>query len=113
MRRLGYARQILHDAAVVTATGGELECFNKNNGAYTVVTFQVTGISGDTIDFQGTIDNTNWGAIRVTPLATGTVATSTTVDGLFQVTVTGLLKVRANLTRVSGTVTVIAVAVAA
>lgn len=115
MRRLPYAYEILHNAAVATGDGALLELWNLNDGAFGKVAFQIEGISGDTITFEGSIDGSTYYALAVTPIASsGTEATTATADGIwFPTRVAGLRYVRARLTRVSGTVTVVAVAVAA
>jgi hypothetical protein len=104
----------MHIAATATGIGTALYKMDWSNGASSYVTIQVEGISGDTITFEGTIDNDTWYALRFTPLTTGTAATTATADGIYQSTlpVLGLLKVRARIsTYGSGTITVSGVAV--
>ena len=96
----------MQTAAVATGNGTVVTCID-DQGAYKVAGIQITGISGDTITFEATIDGTNWVALRCTPIATGTVATTATADGIYQVDVTGLYKIRARVSTYSaGTITV-------
>ncbi len=99
----------MHSAATATADGVLLNTLDGSDGASSYVTIQIEGISGDTITFEGTIDNDTWYALRFTPLTSGTVATTATADGLYQSTlpVLGLKYVRARIsTYGSGTITV-------
>jgi hypothetical protein len=97
----------LHDAEAGTADGTTLEINDYTTGcAGYVVGVQLTGISGETITWEATIDGENWVAFRVEPLATGTFATTATANGLYRVEVSGLLKFRARIsTGGSGAVT--------
>ena len=97
-------------AAVATGNGTVIVTTEVDGGAMTAVTFQVTGISGDTITWEATIDGANWVAVQVTNLNDGSDATTATANGLYRFTCLGLMQVRARLTRVSGTVYVTGVA---
>lgn len=60
-----------------------------------------------TVTFEGTLDDTNWVAIRARNLNTGAVVTSTSESGLFLLPVNGLSQIRARVSAfTSGTVTV-------
>lgn len=77
-------------------------------GGLAAVGLQVTGISGDTITIEGTIDGTNWVAIRALNLATGAVATTITANGIYQVPVAGLDQLRSRIsTYGAGTITAV------
>ena len=68
---------------------------------------QVEGITSATITFEGTIDRSTWYAIQVMNVNDGSVATTTTADGLFVCSVAGLREVRARIsTYATGTITV-------
>jgi len=100
-------------AATATGNGTAIETVDLDGGAVTTVTFQVTGISGDTITWEGTIDGTNWAAIQVISLATGTAATTATANGLYRVVVLGIAQIRARIsTYGAGTIYVTGVACA-
>lgn len=89
----------MHSGATATGNGTSLQTLDGSNGASSYATIQLEGISGDTITFEGTIDNSTWYALRFTPLTTGTAATTATADGIYQSTlpVLGLLYVRARI----------------
>jgi hypothetical protein len=67
---------------------------------------QITGTWSGTLQFDGTIDNTNWQQIRAVQFG-GTLVGGTTVNGLFFIQVGGLAAVRIIATAwASGTATV-------
>lgn len=91
-----------HDSVVVTAAGTAMDVRGLSS-----VGIQAEGITTATITFQGTIDGSTWYAIQAVNQNDGSVATTTTADGLFMVPVAGLKQVRANLTSwTAGTVIV-------
>ena len=95
--------------AAATGNGTVMYPCTASDGAMELHTVQVQGINGDTVTFEAYLDEVpTWVAIQYTSLATGTAATSTTADGIFQSTkpVSGLTQVRARLTRVNGTVVI-------
>jgi len=102
----------MHVAETGEENGATVDCINGTDGAFSAVTMHVEGVSGDTITFEATIDNTNWIAIQATNLTTGAEATTATADGLYRIIVMGLRKVRARIsTGGSGTVYVTALCV--
>lgn len=103
-------RVILHEGATATGSGDVISCMSVSGGTLNTVAFSVEGISGDTITFEVTMDDTNWYALRATGVTSGTVATTATADGLYTATVTGMLNARARISTYSaGTITIIAV----
>jgi len=71
------------------------------------VVYQIFGTWAGTITFEGTIDGTTWATVRAEPLSTGTLATTTTGNGLFRIDASGLFKTRTRFsTDTSGTVSV-------
>ncbi len=94
-------RVTFHTAAVATANGAVADVAN-----YDVIGIQITGISGDTITWETSIDGTNWVGLLVAPVTTGTAALTSTADGVFALDCSGLALIRARLTRSAGTVTV-------
>jgi hypothetical protein len=104
--------------ASATSNGTVQYPTEASGGAYTLHTVQITGISGDTITFEGTgaaTDETaTWVAIQYTNLNSGTAANTATADGIYQSTkpVSGLMQIRARLTRSAGTVVIWGVLVA-
>lgn len=104
---------LMHNGTAATGNGTALSTLDASNGASSYVTLQLEGISGDTITFEGTIDNDTWYAIKFTNLTSGTAATTATADGLYQSTlpVLGLVQVRARVSTYSaGTIIVSGVA---
>ena len=106
-------QRTLHSGATATADGTALPCEDGRTGAKTVAIFQITGITTATITFKGTVDGTNYVAIPVTNLNSGTAATTATADGIYRVTCIGLLNMLADITAyTSGTIIVTGKAVA-
>lgn len=100
-------------AAVATGNGTVIDTTIISDGALTVVTMQITGITTATITFEATIDGTNWVAVQASNLNDGTDATTATADGIYRLTCLGLLKVRARVSAwTSGTIYVTGVACA-
>jgi len=97
----------MQNAAVATGNGTAMECTAATRGAMTVLTMQVQGITTATITFEATIDGSNWVAVQATNLNSGSAATTATADGLYRLTVLGLVSVRARISAwTSGTITV-------
>ena len=103
----GLERQkVMQSAAVATGNGTAVNTIDVD-GAFTVLTMQVTGITTATITFEATIDGTNWVAVLATNLNNGTDATTATANGLYRITCLGLRQVRARISAwTSGTITV-------
>jgi hypothetical protein len=67
---------------------------------------QVTGTFSGTLQFEMTIDGTNYAAVQATSVTTGTAATTTTATGVFFFNVVGANAVRvASTAWTSGTAT--------
>lgn len=87
----------------VTGTGNGNVLNTQGWGALTV---QVTGITTATVTFEATADGSNWNPLGCAT-GTGTIASSTTSNGLFICSIPGLLAVRAPVSAyTSGTITV-------
>lgn len=68
---------------------------------------QVTGTFSGTLQFEMTIDGTNFVAVSTTSVTTGTAATTTTATGVFFYNVVGAMSVRVSSTAwTSGTAVV-------
>lgn len=92
----------LHSAAAATANGEAFDAIG-----YDSVVVQVTGSSPvGTITFEGSVDGTTFVSLLAMNLATGAVATTTTVVGDFAIPLAGIRVFRARLTFTSGTWTV-------
>ena len=102
----------LHNAATATSNGSVLACIHPDKGALSIASFQITGISGDTITFEVNVDEANWVGILVENVTSGVEATTATANGCYRCTVAGMKQIRARLTRSAGTVTVIGVVLA-
>jgi hypothetical protein len=59
---------------------------------------QVTGTFSGTLQFEMSIDGTNFVAVQATNVATGAIATTTTATGIFKYDVVGALVVRTRAT---------------
>lgn len=102
----------LQGSAVATGNGTSVDCVD-GDGAYTLLTVQVQGITTATITWEATIDESTWVAVPFTNLATGTAATTATADGLYRFTIAGLVSVRARISSyTSGTINVRGILVA-
>lgn len=98
--------------ATGTGNGTAIACTDVGEGGYTTLTMQVTGISGDTVTFEGTVDDSNWVAMQAENLNDGVKGTTATADGLYRATVLGLSQVRARISTYSaGTIYVTGIAV--
>lgn len=76
------------------------------------VAVQVSGTFSATVNFEGTVDGTNWLAVQGVNAGTGAVVSAATAPGLFLIPVAGLDKFRARVSGyTSGSVTVTARAV--
>lgn len=74
---------------------------------------QVTGSFSGTLQFEMTLDGTNFVAVQATNVTTAAIATTTTATGVFQFDVVGALVVRVRSTAwTSGTATVTVVGLA-
>ncbi len=108
MQSPGYFKADLpmQTAAVATGNGTAVKCID-DQGAYKTAAIQIVGITTATITFEATINDSNWVALRCTPIATGTAATTATADGIYQVDVSALSQIRARISAwTSGTITV-------
>ncbi len=98
---------ITHDAAVATANGAVVNLAHPADGHYPTVAVQVEGISGDTITFEASLDNSNWYSVELTSIgASATKATTATADGIMWGFLPAVPYFRTRLTRSAGTVTV-------
>jgi hypothetical protein len=95
------ARMAFHTAAVASATGTVIDV-----GGLEFVCVQVTGISGDSIAWEATVDGSTWVGVLATNQTTGSAALTATANGLYAMNCAGYAQLRANLTRSAGTVTV-------
>ncbi len=86
-----------------TAVGSTTIAFRHfTNGG---VGIQITGITSATVTFEATVDDTNWVAHYITPVASATQVTTTTTDGIFYANVVGISQFRARIsTYGSGTI---------
>ena len=89
-------------AAAATGNGTAMDV-----DGLSLVGLQITGTFSATVTIEGSVDGTNYVAIRSLNLNTGAVASAPTAAGVFQVPVSGLAKLRARVSAyTSGTVTV-------
>jgi hypothetical protein len=97
--------------ATATGNGTAVLCTEASGGAYTYLTIQITGINGDTITFEGTIDGTNWIALEFFSVLDSADDTTATANGIYRGNVRGLKQARARISTY-GTGTIIAIGVA-
>lgn len=100
--------KLLQSAQDGNAVGTAVDCMTQGLGAMGTLVVNVIGSTfTGTVNFEGTVDGTNWFAISGTNLATGAAAATVTATALFRFDVRGLLKFRARTSSVTGgTVTV-------
>lgn len=100
-----YAFKRMQVGATAIGDGNSMTPLTVNGGSYALLTAQVVGISGDTITWEGTIDEENWIALPALNVATRTISTTATADGIYRLVVTSLVAVRARVsTYSSGTI---------
>jgi len=92
-----YAFKKMQTGATATGDGYSMTPLTINGGSYALLTAQVVGISGDTITWEGTIDEENWVALPALNVATRAIATTATADGIYRLVVTSLVAVRARI----------------
>ena len=100
-------------SAGATGNGTAVEMTSGEMGSYVWITMQVEGISGDTVTFEATVDDSTWYGILAENLTSGTAATTATADGLYRVNGASVSQVRARISTYSaGTIDVTGYAVA-
>ena len=103
-----YEETLMQSAAGAEGNGTVMPCRQPASGLFTTATFQVTGINGDTITWEANLNGTDWVAVAVTNLGTGTAATTATANGLYRITCHGLEQIRARVSTYSaGAITVL------
>lgn len=80
-----------------------------NVGGLAGIGVSVVGAAGvNTVNFEATLDDTNWYAIEVYNLQTGSIVQTTTADGLYYLAIAGFDQVRCRISGyTSGSVTII------
>ena len=97
---------VLHSDTVTNTNGTVARCTHGTDGGYSTLAMQVTGIITATINWEATIDGTNYVAVPVTNI-NGSAITTATANGLYRVTCTGLTNLRARTSAwTSGTIDV-------
>jgi len=100
-----YSKAFIFQSAIVTNTSGTA----ARVAGWPVVGVQVQGITGTaTINFETTIDGTNWDAVQAVDTSDGSVATTTAADGQYLVPTDGKQQLRVRISGYSdgGTITV-------
>ena len=113
MARPQYVGPILmQDAATATGNGTSVACVDTSSGTMMQLMVQISGISGDTITFEGTVGGTIWDDITATFRADEVMAATATVDGIYMINCLALAAVRARISTYSaGTITAVALGV--
>ena len=105
-----YQYVVMHNAAAATGNGVAVTVTATGEGAYSYGAIQLEGISGDTVTFEGTIDDSTWYATPATNITSGTAANTATADGIYRLTIYGLKKVRVRISTYSaGAITAIGI----
>src|SRR5258706_2705369 len=68
-------------------------CINFNTAGQGTIGIQIIGTWVGTITFQGTVDNTNYVSISMTPSSSSTTVTTATSNGVWTTAVAGLTQV--------------------
>lgn len=88
----------IHEGATALANGTTVETMSPSDGAYNNLTIQITGITTATVTFEGTIDGTNWVAVRATNTYDGVSSVQVSADGIYRIAfLTGVPKIRARI----------------
>ena len=99
--------ETLQPAASATGTGTVFDL----EGQYSTASLQVSGTFIGTVTFEASNDGTNWVGLKSYGISGEAGATTATAPGIFQASVAGIKKVRANITAyTSGNITVIGTA---
>lgn len=94
--------------ATLTAAEGKLTIVSRD---FNAVKFQLSGTWSATLTFEGTLDNSTWVAIPAWNQNSAAASTTTTSNGLYSVSGSGLIAVRARISAyTSGSVVVGAMA---
>jgi len=94
----------IQNAAAATGNGTILDTFGSNG-----VLLQIVGTFVGTVTFNGTVDGTNYVAIRGINKNSGAVANNATAAGLWFIPLDGEIKFKAEITAyTSGSITVVA-----
>ena len=88
----------MQSAVSATGNGTSLDVSGKS-----VAVLQVTGTFVATVDFEASVDDTNWSSINATKLGADQLMINTTSTGIYRLSVAGLKSVRARVTWTSGT----------
>lgn len=92
-------RKVTHHSAASASANGAV----MNTTGLVGVLVQLTGTFTATVTFQGTIDQSNWVAIKAENANTGAVGTTATAAGLYYVPFAGVRLFRANMVWSAGT----------
>lgn len=89
------------------AASGTANAIQISEGRVKTVGIQISGTWVGTIEFDASIDGTNWTAVSLTPFPSGTAASRATANGTWTGNIEGMIFFRANPTAwTSGTATV-------
>lgn len=84
---------ILHSDTITNGNGTTVAPVGVFD-SYSELTVQATGMVSGTLNFEGTIDGSNWKALLGTNVTSGSAAATTTAAGIYRLDVTGLASVR-------------------
>jgi hypothetical protein len=105
----GIESTTMQNAAVAIGNGTSMDI----SGMESLVLY-VSGITSATITVEGEFSSGNWNALTVKSMTSGQLSSTITANGLYIVSIPGLLNARARIsTYTSGTITVVGTATAA
>lgn len=93
---------VILQADAITNTNGTAVAPVAIEYAHDELTVQVSGVVSGTVNWEATVDGSNWKTLLATNVSSGAAAVTTTAAGIFRMDVAGLRQVRA---RVSGIIT--------
>lgn len=95
---------VLH-TATITNGNGTAATPNLLDDSFAALTVQAVGMVSGTLNFEGTINGTNYVALRGVNISTGVTATTATTAGIYRLDVTGLSQVRVRVSGITTTTT--------
>jgi hypothetical protein len=96
-------------SGTLTANGGTVSLGDGSQSLASQIAVQLTGTFTATVQFEGTVDGTNYVAMLASPVGSTTGATTAAAAGLWRLDTSGLTGARLNCTAyTSGTVVVTA-----
>lgn len=103
--REGGSQYVVMQTAAITNTAGTEVAPNVLEDAFSALTVQALGMVSGTLNFEGTINGSNYVALVGENISTGATATTATAAGVYRLDVTGLSSVRVRVSGITTTTT--------